>query len=361
MLLPITLITNFLALAAALWLGLYLVTRSPSRLIAWLTCFTLWSLSGHFLHVLLALLPPPVLIDVPELLAPFLQFWEANALEGATSWLQGWMIIPAVVLWHHATTLMRAGDLNRWHWTRLLIGYGLTVVAVVIQVNTSLLLSVSATGDPLYLSTLQAGALYPLFLTFGSVYIIISLANLLHPARTAPAIMPRNQWLILAAATLIAASVVPLSVLGSILGLRVPTVAVSLLLGCGVVLIGFGVPFSVVFGISFGVVFVTASAVAFSLTGSASFSVTGIVAFGIALGMAAIMAVGVTSGMAQSASLTIVLLVALAVAFVVAYAVAGGETVSVAFSVTVVVVVLAGGSRLMLYPLEWLLALARSA
>jgi hypothetical protein len=241
MLLPITLITNFLALAAALWLGLYVVTRSPRRLISWLTGLTLWSLSGQFLNGLLALAPPPMPAGVPAWLNPFLPFWAANTLEGANSWLQGWLIVPAVVLWHHATTLMRSGNLNPWHWARILFGYGLTAAAILIQANTPLLLSASLAGDPLFISTLQAGPLYPFFLTLGLLYTAMSLVNLLRSAQAAPANMPRQQFLILAAATLIAGSIAPLSIAGSILGLRVPTVSVSLLLGCAVILIGYGV------------------------------------------------------------------------------------------------------------------------
>ena len=241
MLLPVTVIVNFVALAAALWLGLYVVTRSPRRLISWLTGLTLWCLSGQFLNVLLALAPPPMPAGVPGWLNPFVQFWEANTLAGTNSWLQGWLIVPAVVLWHHATTLMRSGDLTPWHWVRILFGYGLTAATIVVQANTPLLLFASPAGDPLYLNTLEAGPLYPFFLALGLLYTAVSLVNLLRSAHAAPANMPRSQFLILAAATLMAGLIAPLSIAGSILGLRVPMVAVSLLFGFAVVLIGYGV------------------------------------------------------------------------------------------------------------------------
>jgi hypothetical protein len=64
---------------------------------------------------------------------------------------------------------------------------------------------------------------------------------LLRSAQAAPATMPRRQFLTLASATLIAGLSVPFSIVGSILGLRVPAVVLSLLLGCAVVLIGYGV------------------------------------------------------------------------------------------------------------------------
>jgi AAA+ ATPase superfamily predicted ATPase len=118
----------------------------------------------------------------------------------------------------------------------------------------------------------------------------------------------------------------------------------------------FGVPFGVIFGVSFGVVFAVASGVAFVLTGSAGFGVVGGVAFGIALGVALAMAVGVTFGMAAGVALTSLLILGLCLAFVIAFVVAGGEVVVVAFVVAVAMIAAAGGSRLLLYPIEWLLA-----
>ncbi len=141
----------------------------------------------------------------------------------------------------------------------------------------------------------------------------------------------------------------------------------GLVLGAALVIIGgmafgvasgpvFGVPFGVIFGISFGVAFAAASGVASILPGSAGLGVAGGVAFGIALGVALAMAVGVTFGMAVGVALTTLLIVGLSVAFVIAFVVAGGEVVVVAFVVAVAAIVTAGGSRLLLYPVEWLQA-----
>ena len=58
MLYSITLIANLEFQVAAVWLGIYLVTRSPHSLVVWLTGLTLWSIAGLFLNLLLALTPP---------------------------------------------------------------------------------------------------------------------------------------------------------------------------------------------------------------------------------------------------------------------------------------------------------------
>ncbi len=241
MLLSITSVVNFLGLAAALWLGLYVVTRSPRRLISWLTGLALWCLTGPFLSILLALTPLPRPAGAPGWLSPFLQFWEANVRQGASSWLQGWSVVPAIAFWHHATVLMRPRVLNRWRWTRILFGYGVAVAAIAVQANTSLLISSTLAVDPLYLSTSRTGPLYPLFLALGLLLTGMSLVNLVRSANVAPTNIPRKQFLTLAAATLSAGLALPISSAGWLSGLRVPTVVGSLLLGLAVVLIGYGV------------------------------------------------------------------------------------------------------------------------
>ena len=179
MLLSITSIVNFVALAAALWLGLYIITRNPRRLMSWLTSLTLWSMTGPFLNILLTLTPLPPLANAPGWSSPFFHFWETNIRHGAHSWLQGWAIIPMIGLWHHATVLVRPGPLGRWRRTRILLAYGASVVAITIQANTSLLLSSVLAVDPLYLSIERAGPLYPYFLALGLLLVGMSLVNLM--------------------------------------------------------------------------------------------------------------------------------------------------------------------------------------
>ncbi|MDK1080355.1 MAG: hypothetical protein QGD88_02660 [Anaerolineae bacterium] len=77
----ITFAVNFFALVAALWLGFYLVTRSPRALTAWLTAFTLWSLGGLFLNILLALNPPPSANYQPAWLRFLFPFFSSGTFE----------------------------------------------------------------------------------------------------------------------------------------------------------------------------------------------------------------------------------------------------------------------------------------
>ena len=242
MLLEFTLLINFLGLIAALWLGLYIVTHSPRRLITWLTGLTLWSVAGLFLNILLALAPPPVPTHFPGWLRWLLPFWPSGTLEqlSASGWLQGWIVTPAVVFWHHVTLLMRPGRLTPWRWIRLLIGYGVAAAVILFQANTTLVFA-SASGDPLYLNTLKAGSFYPFYIAYLLFYALMSLANLQRSTWAAPTLMLRQQFTWLIGATLIGGLSIVLSIAGSALGWPIPIVALSLPLGVAVVLVGSGV------------------------------------------------------------------------------------------------------------------------
>ncbi|MDH5508299.1 MAG: hypothetical protein OEZ02_13835, partial [Anaerolineae bacterium] len=241
MFLFITQIINYVGLFITLWLGIYVVSRNPRRLLAWLTGLTLWSVAGMFLNVLLALDPPPPPAYSPGWLRVLLPFWTKDALGGpANLWLQGWSVTLAFAFWHHATVLMRPGYLTPWRWVRIIGGYVLVGVVVWMQIFTPYIFA-SVEGDPLYVSTLRAGEYYMVFFFLLLLYMTYSLVNLVRSARAAPLVMPRKQLYILATATLVATMSGPVAIGGSFLGGRIPTFVPSLMLGISVVLIGYGV------------------------------------------------------------------------------------------------------------------------
>ena len=236
----LTFAINLLGLVLAIWLGLYLVTRNRKYTIAWLTAFTLWSVSGLFLNILLAINPPPPVYANPWLHYLF-PFWPEAAIQGNSNiWLLGWSVAPAVAFWHHATILMRPGQLNAWRWTRILVGYLMAVLAIIIHSNGSILFTVEG-SNPLYLNSLRAGVWFPVFgialflLTLGSVL------NLVRSARGIQATLPHKQLVLLAYATLVAGLSAPVAMVGPILGWPIPMLLISLFLVIPVSMMGYGV------------------------------------------------------------------------------------------------------------------------
>ncbi len=81
MLISTTILTNFAFLMAAVWLGIYVITRNPRSLVSWLTGLTLWSVAGLFLNMLLALNPPRLGQHYPPWMIVLLPFWTSAIIE----------------------------------------------------------------------------------------------------------------------------------------------------------------------------------------------------------------------------------------------------------------------------------------
>ena len=237
-----TFLVNFLALLSSVWLGLYLIMRSPRRGVAWLTALTLWSLAGVFLNILLALNPPPVSNYYPFWISFLFPFWQSGtSAQGASAWLQGWSVAPSIVFWHHSTLLMRPGKMNPWRWTRVAFGYVIGIAAMIVQGKTQILFSVQG-GDPLYLNSLRAG---PYYSFFGAALVLLigwSLVNLARTAYVAPTDTARRQVQILVSATAFSGLLIPVSLVSSGFDLfPMPMVVMSFVLFIFVCMIGYGV------------------------------------------------------------------------------------------------------------------------
>jgi len=238
----ITFTVNFLGLMTALWLGLYLITRNPREQTAWLTAFTLWTIGGLFLNILLALNPPPSPVFRPSALRFLFPFWPSGSFEqGANAWLQGWSVAPSIAFWHHTTMLMRPGKMNTWRWTRVVLAYLIAIASIEVQAFTQILFSVEG-GDPLYLNSLRAGPLYSIFGIALIGLTIMCIVNLARSAYAAPNEIIRRQLRTLLVATAFTGLVAPVSLVSSGLNLfPMPMVVMSGLLTIFLVLIGFGV------------------------------------------------------------------------------------------------------------------------
>ena len=241
MLYEITQFINLLAMGAALWLGIYLVTNNPKNILSWLTSLSLWSVAVIFLNILLALAPPPIPINSPEWLRAFLPFWRADIL-GSNSkyWLQGWASAPAIMFWHHATVLFRPGRTNAWRTARVFAVYLVGLGAIIAQYNSALMVSVEG-GDPLYLNAMTPGSWYKIFLLFLLLFTGLSIYNLVRSARAAQTIFHKKQLEILIASTVAAGLTGPISILSSGLGIQIPIVFLTIALGIAMIQIGYSV------------------------------------------------------------------------------------------------------------------------
>ena len=241
MLRTITILVNFIFLGAAVWLGIYVVSRSPRSAVAWLTGLTLWSGAGIFLNTLLALIPPPYTLGSPGWVQLLIPFWTSEIFDfGWMWWLQGWLFVPTAAFWLHATTLMRPGGMNHWRWGLVIFGYAAALTAILLMSYTELIIAY-VDGNPLVLNTLKPGSFYYFFMTLLLIFTGISIFNLIDSARKASTRIKRRQFVLLASATFTAILAAPVTIGAAIIESSVPRVIISILLGIAVLLIGYGV------------------------------------------------------------------------------------------------------------------------
>ncbi|MFQ6001978.1 MAG: GAF domain-containing protein, partial [Anaerolineae bacterium] len=223
-LLTLTSIVNFLALTISLWLGFYLVTRSPRRRVSWLAALTLWSITCLFFNNLLHLNIAPD--------------------ETFPLWLTSFRgtVIPAPAFWFHLTILFLPPKV--WKWQRHLVAAAYLAAAFLLIIGgatNQLLPGVTEAGRELA-SSRQAGALYPYFVGFTLITLALALGNLtygwLH-ARGEPG--ASRQSAILWAATLLGSAGAAYLTISIWQSLPIPTLPGEFSLGAGVCLLGYAV------------------------------------------------------------------------------------------------------------------------
>jgi hypothetical protein len=237
-----TFLVNFLGVIFSLWLGIYLVTRNARFGASWLTALTLWGISGFFLNMLLAINPPPPGIVWPNWMRILFVFWPTQALNGdSNSWLMGWTVIPALAFWNHRSSQMVPGKPRLIRKFRILFGYACACLAVVVQHFDQGILTVSTTGNPLYLQSLVAGPWYP-YLAPSLVLLPIFIVYDQIRARAAhPGAITRKQLWILAGATLGAGLSFVVTTLSVFFQINIPMVTLSVVVVIPVGVIGYGV------------------------------------------------------------------------------------------------------------------------
>jgi hypothetical protein len=243
MLLTLATLVNLLALAISLWLGFYIITRSPRSRLSWLATLTLWSLTSLFFHNALA-------INLPKV--------------GLLPWLRP-VVVLVVPLWFHLTLLLLPERARRriWFHVPLLLptwarrparalsptasrfGVPLTyALALILMLGGAFPLGFSAhtdVGSATYLSGRTAGPLYPLSIVFLILLGSLSLLNLWQGRKHAKDSLLRRQFAPLLAATVLAGAGGLYISVGVWLHLPVPALPGDLALGAGVIILGYAV------------------------------------------------------------------------------------------------------------------------
>jgi hypothetical protein len=237
----VTLVINLMALVLTIWLGLFIVSRSPKYLIAWLTALTFWCIAAMFMNTLLAINPPPAITLESFWLRFVFPFWPIDTLAGNNNkWLQGWSVAPALVLWHHVTVLTLPGKTTAWRWVRIMLGYLLAVVAIIVQTNAQILFTAES-SNPLFLNSLHAGPWYPIFAVAMVILTWTCVYNLIIASRSAKTSINRKQFQILAWASLAAGLAGFVSIAASYYMVPIPLLVISVLVAIPVGLIGWSV------------------------------------------------------------------------------------------------------------------------
>lgn len=218
-LLVVTTILNLVALAASLWLGLYVTTRSRKSVVAWLAACTLWVLAAYF-------------------------FQGALALNGATTEL-GWMrslIIFTAPLWIHVTFLLLPPEARPvWmRWVIIPLSYLTAAILTLLGFYTESLFG-DLVDSPAFTSTRTAGAMYVLILPLLIVGFGICFWNLWRARALNQVPAARGQFDALIAATGLVSGAGAYVSIGTLLGLRLPFLVPDLFYFAGVFLFGYTV------------------------------------------------------------------------------------------------------------------------
>ena len=221
LLFALTSIVNFICLALSLWLGFYIVTRSPRSRVSWLASATLWSFSGSFLNTL-------TYINIsPE--------------DGTLPWWWGWSAALAAPFWFHLSASLLPGRLARKQRPLIIVVYLLTLNFVAMEAYTPWVFAGATTKPLIYHSSQRPGPLFPLFGLSLIAVPALSIRSLYLSWRQARSPALRQQLKMLLGATSLALLGATYANLSIWLGLDTLTLVNTLSLGVGMALLGYGV------------------------------------------------------------------------------------------------------------------------
>lgn len=218
-------LVNLLGLASSLWLGFYILTRSPRSRISWLTALSLWSLSSYFFSNSLAAYQP----ESGALLWPrFLVFFA----------LPAWLNLTLELIARGEKAPQRLGSPI---FTRagIVISYLIALLLVLVGILAPRLILELPNGPRLFTRDPGVGPLYPLIPIFLLVNIALALFVLARGRHAAFSISQRRQFSFFLIATGMAGVGGVYVAIGTFLQLDLPAFLGDAVLAAGVTLLGY--------------------------------------------------------------------------------------------------------------------------
>ncbi len=215
---PLTSATSFVSMALSLWLGCYILTRSPRSRLAWQACLTLWSLAGVFGDSLIAIHPAP-----------------------DTAWWRGWPVNLPLALWYHLSVKTLSPDRARRQRPFLILVYGQAIVLDVLIAGTPWIVTDSKQSLGVYFGVLSHGPLFPLLPLCMTSCALLALRNFRIARRAVSNMAFGKQFNSLVRGAVLTALAIGYAM--AVIGLRLPapTLPMVLMLGLGVGALGYGI------------------------------------------------------------------------------------------------------------------------
>jgi hypothetical protein len=213
----VTSAVSLLAMATSLWLGCYIVTRSPRSRLAWLAGITLCALAGFFVDVLISTNPSPLTVG-----------W------------QGWPICFSLVLWYHLSLNMLPPDRGQRQRRFLVLVYAQAIVVDLLLTTPLIVVDARQTLG----ATFKVLTLGPLFLLLPISTLsvtLLTLDNFWTTRQTAANPSLRHRLNSPVRGSLLALLAVAYTMLALGLRLPLPTLPMVVLLALGVASLGYGV------------------------------------------------------------------------------------------------------------------------
>jgi hypothetical protein len=204
-------------MTTSLWLGCYIVTRSPRSRLAWLAGITLWVLAGFFVDVLISTNPSPI-----------------------TDGWQGWPICFSLVLWYHLSLNMLPPDRGLRRRRFLVFVYAQAIVVDFLLTTPLIVVDAKQTLG----ATFKVLTLGPLFLLLPISMLsvtLLTLDNFWTTRQAAVNPLLRHQLNSPVRGSLLALLAVAYAMLALGLRLPLPALPMVVLLALGVASLGYGV------------------------------------------------------------------------------------------------------------------------